>query len=225
MRRRPGSSRARHARIAATAQPALVRPGDRRSDARPSHRRSGARRPARPPIAGCAATRTRALCTPIEGAHADTYTAAAADVGRILVAVVSASKQSVLSAASAVVRTTPGPVGRRAPDDRRHARAGPATDRRRGHVDRQRADLVRVPVVALRRARRALQHDPRRDAHDVHAGRRRRRAHARADRPRDRRDGRRRRRTRRSPGSSPRPRRSPRARSRHSRGSRRSARR
>jgi hypothetical protein len=49
-------------------------------------------------------------CSPIVGAHADTYTAVADDVGRVLVAVVSASKQSALSAASAVVRTAPGPV-------------------------------------------------------------------------------------------------------------------
>ena len=46
----------------------------------------------------------------IQGAHADTYTVAAADAGRTLVAVVSASAQSVLSAASPVVRTAPGPV-------------------------------------------------------------------------------------------------------------------
>jgi len=49
-------------------------------------------------------------CAVIQGANAATYTIAAADVGRTLAAVVSASKQSVLSVASPVVRSTPGPV-------------------------------------------------------------------------------------------------------------------
>jgi hypothetical protein len=49
-------------------------------------------------------------CAAIAAAHTDTYTVAAADAGRILVAVVSASKQSVLSSASPVVRVAPGPV-------------------------------------------------------------------------------------------------------------------
>jgi hypothetical protein len=49
-------------------------------------------------------------CSTIAAVHTDAYTVAAVDVGRILVAVVSASKQSVLSSASPVVRTAPGPV-------------------------------------------------------------------------------------------------------------------
>jgi hypothetical protein len=49
-------------------------------------------------------------CSPIAAAHADTYAVGAGDVSRVLVAVVSASKQSVLSAASPVVRLAPGPI-------------------------------------------------------------------------------------------------------------------
>ena len=100
---------ASHARIAATAQPALggeaivgrslavAPPAWSASSGDPSYRWLTCNVNVR-------------SCSVIQGAHADTYTVAAADAGRTLVAVVSASAQSVLSAASPVVRTAPGPV-------------------------------------------------------------------------------------------------------------------
>jgi hypothetical protein len=50
------------------------------------------------------------LCATIAGARAAGYTVLAADAGHSLVAVISASKQSVWSTASGAVRATPGPV-------------------------------------------------------------------------------------------------------------------
>jgi hypothetical protein len=50
------------------------------------------------------------LCTAIDRAGGVSYTVAAADAGHVLLAVVTASKQSVLSASSAVVRSAPGPL-------------------------------------------------------------------------------------------------------------------
>lgn len=50
------------------------------------------------------------LCAHIDGAKGVSYTITTADAGRVLVAVVTSSKQSVLSGASAVVRTAPGPL-------------------------------------------------------------------------------------------------------------------
>jgi uncharacterized protein YukE len=50
------------------------------------------------------------LCIPIGGATASTYAVASADAGHVLIATVTVSRQTVLSAASGVVRATPGPV-------------------------------------------------------------------------------------------------------------------
>jgi hypothetical protein len=50
------------------------------------------------------------ICQPITGATAETYTIAADDVGHLLLATVTASKQTVFSLTSAVVRAVPGPV-------------------------------------------------------------------------------------------------------------------
>ncbi len=100
---------ARHARIAATAQPALA------GEALVGKTLTVAP-PAWSAAAGAAAYRWLACnangrtCVPIAGAHGDAYTIAAADRGHLLVAVVSAAKQSVLSVASPAVRVTPGPV-------------------------------------------------------------------------------------------------------------------
>jgi hypothetical protein len=98
-----------HARVAATAQPALVGPA--------IVGKTLAVAP--PPWSGVAGSpRYRWLrcninarsCAPIADAHADTYTVASDDRGHVLVAVVSASAQSVLSAASPVVQANPGPT-------------------------------------------------------------------------------------------------------------------
>ncbi len=100
---------AEHARVAATAQPALAGPAI-----------VGKSLAVAPPVWSAAAGSPRyrwlrcnanaRSCAPIVDAHADTYTVASADQGHVLIAVVSASAQSVLSAASPVVRATPGPV-------------------------------------------------------------------------------------------------------------------
>jgi hypothetical protein len=98
-----------HARVAATAQPQLA------GDAIVGHSLTVAT-PAWSATAGT--TRYRWLscnanaraCSTLTGSHAATYTVAPTDLGRVLVAVVSASTQSVLSAASPVVRVAPGPV-------------------------------------------------------------------------------------------------------------------
>ena len=50
------------------------------------------------------------VCVRIAGADAKTYTVATADVGHVLVAGVTVARQTVLSAASAIVRAQPGPV-------------------------------------------------------------------------------------------------------------------
>lgn len=50
------------------------------------------------------------LCLRIVGASTNTYTVVAADVGHVLVAGVTVARQTVLSTASAVVRSEPGPV-------------------------------------------------------------------------------------------------------------------
>ena len=50
------------------------------------------------------------LCAAIEGAQGVSYTLTAADAGRVVIAVVTAAQQSVLSNSSAVVRTAPGPL-------------------------------------------------------------------------------------------------------------------
>ena len=50
------------------------------------------------------------LCTTIDGARSVGYTVAAADVGHVLVAFVTAARRTVLSVASAVVRSAPGPL-------------------------------------------------------------------------------------------------------------------
>jgi hypothetical protein len=50
------------------------------------------------------------LCSTVDGARDVSYTLTASDAGLVLVALVTASHQSVLSTASAVVRTAPGPL-------------------------------------------------------------------------------------------------------------------
>ena len=60
-------------------------------------------------------------------------------------------------------RTDRAAVEHRRADDQRPRRAGPHVDRLAGLVDRHRADLVRVPVAALRRGRRSTR---RRRLHD-----------------------------------------------------------
>ncbi len=50
------------------------------------------------------------LCTPIAGATTDSYSVTADDVGHVLLAAVTAGKQTVLSLSAGVVRATPGPV-------------------------------------------------------------------------------------------------------------------
>ncbi len=50
------------------------------------------------------------LCSPIAGESTDSYSVDADDVGHVLLAAVSASKQTVLSLSAGVVRTAPGPV-------------------------------------------------------------------------------------------------------------------
>jgi hypothetical protein len=50
------------------------------------------------------------LCTGIRGARSVSYTLTAADAGHVVAALVTASRQSVLSTSSAVVRDAPGPL-------------------------------------------------------------------------------------------------------------------
>ncbi len=98
-----------HARIAATAQPALggeAIVGSSLTVAEPLWSEAAGA----PTYRWLACNANVRACSLIAGAQVDTYTVAAADAGRTLVAVVSASKQSVLSAASPVVRSAPGPV-------------------------------------------------------------------------------------------------------------------
>ena len=95
--------------IAATAQPALV--GD--AFVGRSLSVSPVRWTAIAPIAAFRWLRCNQngrLCSPVVGARGVSYTLAAADAGHALVALVTASRQSVLSMASAVVRTAPGPL-------------------------------------------------------------------------------------------------------------------
>jgi len=98
-----------HARIAATAQPALGGEAivGRSLTVAPPAWSATASTPSYRWLACNANVRS---CSAIQGAHADTYAVATTDAGRTLVAVVSASKQSVFSAASPVVRSAPGPV-------------------------------------------------------------------------------------------------------------------
>jgi hypothetical protein len=51
------------------------------------------------------------ICAPIAGAVTSSYAVATADVGHVLAATVTVSRQTVLSVASVVVRAAPGPVG------------------------------------------------------------------------------------------------------------------
>jgi hypothetical protein len=100
---------AEHARIAASAQPALIGEaivGKSLTVAAPAWTAAGGT----PTYRWLRCNSNGRACSTIAAAHADTYAVAAADAGRILVAVVSASKQSVLSSASSVVRIVPGPV-------------------------------------------------------------------------------------------------------------------
>ncbi len=98
-----------HARVAATAQPALA------GEAIVGRSLTVAA-PAWSAAAGTASYRwlscnaNARACSTLTGAHAATYTVAPTDLGRVLVAVVSASRQSVLSTASPVVRVAPGPI-------------------------------------------------------------------------------------------------------------------
>jgi hypothetical protein len=100
---------AEHARIAASAQPALggeAIVGKTLTVATPVWTaKAGA-----PRYRWLRCNTNARACSTIAAADADTHTVAAADAGRVLVAVVSASKQSVLSSASPIVRVAPGPV-------------------------------------------------------------------------------------------------------------------
>ena len=50
------------------------------------------------------------LCTVVAGATTETYAVTAADIGHVLLAAVTAGKQTVLSLSAGVVRAAPGPV-------------------------------------------------------------------------------------------------------------------
>ena len=91
------------------------------------------------------------LCTAVAGATTDTYTVTADDAGHVLLAAVTAGKQTVLSLSAGVVRATPGPVPSSRPDRRRHAATGQPAHGDRRHVGRKRDDHLRLPVVPLRR--------------------------------------------------------------------------
>ena len=55
------------------------------------------------------------LCTVVPGATTDSYNVVAGDVGHVLLAAVTAGKQTVLSLSAGVVRATPGPVSNSRP--------------------------------------------------------------------------------------------------------------
>jgi hypothetical protein len=55
------------------------------------------------------------LCTTLSGATTDTYNVTADDVGHVLVAAVTAGKQTVLSLSAGVVRAAPGPAANERP--------------------------------------------------------------------------------------------------------------
>jgi hypothetical protein len=151
--------------IAATAQPALV--GD--AFVGRSLSVSPVRWTAMAPVAAFRWLRCNQngrLCSPVAGARGVSYTLAAADAGHTLVALVTASDQSVLSTASDVVRTAPGPfalsrpavagtlrVGAKLTGDTASGRAAARSTTRTGGID---ATPMEGPVApsAVRHAAR-----------------------------------------------------------------------
>ena len=123
-----------------------------------------------------------------------THEVGAADLGHTLVAIVQArsgaTTQAVFSAATAPAAAAPAPAGpaSSAPPLVGDGRpAGRKLTGAAGTWSGSGAVTLRLPVVPLRRRRRALQVDPRRDRRDLHAGREGRRPDARLHGARDRR--------------------------------------
>ena len=177
--------------------PRSSRPASRRSPARRARARRCRSRPAAgrptPTAFGYQWQRCNPngrLCTPIAGATASTYTVTADDTGHALLAVVHATAGAAHAGRAqrrdAPIAVAPGPARSRAADGDGTLQQGKQlTGIARNLVGLGR-DRLRLPVVSLRRGRRALQVDPRRDEGDVHPGRTRRRPDARLRRPSNR---------------------------------------
>ena len=121
-------------------------------------------------------------CTDIPTATDTTFTAGSSDVGKTLVAVVTASNDAGFAAATS---TETAAVSAASPvivrsglhfsaDDQRHRRVGAVAERRPGKLVGKRGQL-QLPMAELQRERERLLRHPERNRYDLHVGCRRRR--------------------------------------------------